>query len=185
MINTSDRVCTLREAQYEDGETATQLLRELGLNLPVGQDEMRYHWRRLWVDNPALNVDRPNLTKGWLLEDNGRMVGFFGNIPLLYDYCGRPIIIADASQWGVKKEYRDQTPRLAEAYFRQKNADLLLVTTGIKQTGRLFERYGGRPVPQPSYDQVLYWILNTREFLKAGLQELSISLILLSDILKI
>ena len=103
------------------------------------------------------------------------MVGFFGNIPLLYDYGGRPIVIADASQWGVEKGYRGETPRLAKAYFTQKNAAVLLVTTGIKPTGRIFARYGGFPVPQPGCDQVLLWVLDPQGFLKAGLMKKGIN----------
>ena len=165
------QVCTLREANFEDCETATELIRTLGLIIPEGQDEIRHHWRRFWIDNPALNVNGPNLAKGWLLENNGRTVGFFGNIPLLYDYGGQPIIVANASQWGVEKEFRNETQRLADSYFKQKNADLLLVTTGIKPTGRIFEHYGGLAVPQPNYDQILYWVLNAQGFMKAGLMQ--------------
>jgi len=161
--------CTLREAEYEDCETATELLRDLGLIMPEAGDAVRHHWRRFWIDNPALATDRPSPAKGWLLEDDGRMVGFFGNIPLLYYYGERPVIVADASQWGVEKDYRDQTPRLADSYFNQNIADLLLVTTGIKPTGRIFDRYGGVSVPQPDYDCVLYWVLDSYGFLKAGL----------------
>lgn len=161
--------CTLREATYEDCETATELLRNLGLVMPQGRDAIRHHWHRFWVDNPIFGVNRTSPAKGWLLENNGRMVGFFGNIPLLYYYGDRPVIVADASQWGVIKDFRDQTPRLAESYFNQDHADLLLVTTGIKPTGRIFGRYGGVPVPQQNYDQVLYWILDAHGFLKAGL----------------
>ena len=55
---------------------------------------------------------------------------FFGNIPLLYDYAVHPIVVADASQWGLEKDYRGETPRLAEAYFTQKNAALRYGDTG-------------------------------------------------------
>jgi len=175
MTNTPAQNSTLREADYEDCETATELLRDLGLILPEGRDEIRNHWHRFWIDNPALRIEGPSPARGWVLEDAGRMVGFFGNIPLLYDYGGRPIVVADASQWGVAKDYRSETPRLAEAYFTQKNANLLLVTTGIKPTGRIFARYGGMPVPQPDYDQVLYWVLDPRKFLKAGLMKKGIN----------
>ena len=171
MTDTTAQQCTLRDAEYEDCETATDLLRELGLVIPGGRDDIRHHWRRFWIDNPALGVGEANPSRGWLLEDNGEMVGFFGNIPLLYDYGGRPVIVAGASMWGVRKKYRTETSRLADAYFNQDNADLLLVTTGIKQTGRIFERHGGKPVPQPGYDQVLYWMLNARRFLQAGLMK--------------
>jgi hypothetical protein len=175
MTYTPNQNCILREAEYEDGETATKLLRDLGLTLPKGRDEISKHWSRLWIDNPALLVEGPSPARGWVLEDAGRMVGFFGNIPLLYDYGGRPIVVADASQWGVEKDYRGETSRLADAYFTQKNVGLLLVTTGIKPTGRIFERYGGFPVPQPGCDQVLLWVLDPRAFLKAGLMKKGIN----------
>ena len=167
--------CVLREAEYEDCETATELLRKLGLTLPEGREEINEHWRRLWINNPALQVEESSPTRGWVLEDEERMVGFFGNIPLLYDYGGRPIIVAGASQWGVEQRYRVETPRLAEAYFTQKNAALLLVTTGIKPTGRIFTRYGGLPVPQPGCDQVLHWVIDPRGFLEAGLMKKGIN----------
>jgi hypothetical protein len=171
MSDATTQNCTIREAEYKDSETATELLRELGLILPEGREEINNHWQRLWIDNPALQIEGTSVARGWVLEDAGRMVGFFGNIPLLYDYGGRPIVVAGASQWGVEKEYRGETPRLAEEYFTQKNAALLLVTTGIKPTGRIFARYGGFPVPQPGCDQVLLWVLNPREFLEAGLMK--------------
>jgi hypothetical protein len=50
-----------------------------------------------------------------------------------------------------------------------------MVTTGIKPTGRIFARYGGMPVPQPGFDQVLYWVLDPRGFLKASLMKKGIS----------
>lgn len=161
--------CTLREAEFRDSETATELLRDLGLTLPEARDEINDHWHRLWIDNPAIQIDGAPVARGWVLEDTGRMVGFFGNIPMLYDYGGRPIIAAVASQWGVEKKYRYETPRLAEAYFTQQNVELLLVTTGIKPTGRIFTRYGGFRVPQLGCDQVLLWVLDPRGFIAAGL----------------
>lgn len=124
--------CTVREAVFEDCEAATELLRRLGLIMPEGRDAVRAHWDRLWRTNPAMLESRPKPALGWVLEDGGRMVGFFGNVPLLYDLGGRAVMVADASQWGVEKAYRHHTPRLADAYFDQVNADLLLVTTAIK-----------------------------------------------------
>tara|TARA_Y100001935_G_scaffold235467_1_gene219437 strand:+ start:545 stop:1687 length:1143 start_codon:yes stop_codon:yes gene_type:complete len=167
--------CILRRVEFKDSERVTELLRNLGLVLPEGQKEIHKHWQRLWIDNPALQIKGASPARGWVLENAERMVGFFGNIPLLYDYGGRPIIVADASQWGVEKNYRSETSRLAKAYFTQKNVALLLVTTGIKPTGRIFLRYGGRPVPQLGCDQVLLWVLNPHGFMRAGLTKKGIN----------
>ena len=163
--------CTVREAVFEDCEAATELLRRLGLIMPEGRDAVRAHWDRLWRTNPAMLESGPKPALGWVLEDGGRMVGFFGNVPLLYDLGGRAVMVADASQWGVEKAYRHHTPRLADAYFDQVNADLLLVTTAIKPTGRLFESRGAVRVPQPDYDRVLYWVVEPFGFARAALRK--------------
>ncbi len=161
----------LREATCDDCQEATELLRSLGLIMTRGEAAINAHWRRLWIDNPAMMGDGVKPSLGWVLEDQGKMVGFFGNIPLLYFFGERPVIAADASQWGVAKDYRGQTARLAEAYFSQAHVDLLLVTTGIKPTGRLFEKYGAHRIPQPDYDQVLYWPVDSGGFLSATLRK--------------
>ncbi len=166
---------TLREAEPGDCQEATELLRRLGLVMPQGRDPIEAHWKRFWVDNPAFIEDRAKPANGWLLEEAGRMVGFFGNIPLLYYYGDRPVIVADASQWGVEKSHRPETGRLADAYFGQSNADMLLVTTGIKPTGRLFERYGAARIPQPDYDRVLYWVVDVGGFIASASRKKGLS----------
>lgn len=161
----------LRAATFDDCQRATELLRDLGLVMPVGEAAIDAHWRRLWIDNPAMQVGGNKPSLGWVLEDQGRMVGFFGNIPLLYYYGEDQVMVADASQWGVVKEYRGQTSLLADAYFSQRHVDLLLVTTGIKPTGRLFESYGADPIPQPGYDQIVYWPVDGGGFVRASLRK--------------
>ena len=48
----------LREVDYEDCETATELLRGLGLNLPGGRDEIRHHVRAQDLALSTFNVHR-------------------------------------------------------------------------------------------------------------------------------
>lgn len=170
----------IREATFGDCQEATELLRDLGLVMPKGEATIDAHWRRLWIDNPAMLGDGNKPSLGWVLEDQGKIVGFFGNIPLLYYYGERRVIVADASQWGVAKDYRGQTSRLADAYFSQSNVDLLLVTTGIKPTGRLFERYGAQVIPQPDYDQIIYWPVDGGGFVRASLRKKNVPSALIS-----
>ena len=165
------RKTNLREATLADGVAACRLLSSLGLTLPQGDAAMAAHAQRLWRDNPALAAAKAKPNIGWLLEDDGRMVGFFGSIPLLYWFDGAPVMAADASHWGVKPEYRNETPRLADAYFGQKNVDLLLVTTAIKPTGRIFEKRGATRVPQSDLEQILYWVLDGGGFARAAMRK--------------
>ena len=167
----TDISCTFREAVFDDCVEATALLAALGLDMPEGDLAARAHWRRFWQDNPAFIEGRTKPSPGWLLEDDGRMVGFFGNVPLLYYFGEHPVVVADASQWGVEMPYRSDVGLLADAYFGQANADMLLVTTGIKPTGRIFERYGASRIPQSDYDQILYWITDAPGFLKAAVRK--------------
>ena len=169
----NELACQLREATFGDCQEATELLRDLGLVMPEGREAVDAHWRRLWINNPAMRGDGAKPSLGWVLEDQGKMVGFFGNIPILYYYGDRPVIVADASQWGVAKSYRGETSRLAEAYFSQVQVDLLLVTTGIKPTGRLFEGHGAHRIPQPDYDQILFWSVDSAGFIEASLRKMN------------
>lgn len=161
----------LRNASFDDCIEASALLTRLGLIMPEGDEAVIAHFDRLWRRNPAMKVAETKPSLGWVLEDAGKMVGFFGNVPLLYEFDGSPVIVSDASQWGVEKEYRNETARLADAYFGQQGIDLLLVTTAIKPTSRIFERYGGTRLPQPGFDRVLYWVIDGGGFVRAGLRK--------------
>jgi hypothetical protein len=162
---------TLRLATPEDGLEATELLRRLGLVMPVGPVAIAAHWNRLWGDNPALRHDSTDPLPGWVLEAEGRMVGFFANYAQTYWQGERRLSVAIASQWGVEKAHRAATALLSDAYFAQPHADMILVTTGIKATGRLFDRYGGVAVPQPGLDRMALWVVGTGGFLAAMLRK--------------
>ena len=164
---------SLRAATQDDALAATRLLRSLGLALPEDDDDARAHWARLWRDNPGMALASslgrvPSL--GWVLESGPRMVGFFGNIPMAYSWGAEPVLVAVASQWGVLREHRSDTARLADAYFAQEGADALLVTSAIAPTGRIFERHGGTRIPVPEQDRVLLWITRARGFVAAALR---------------
>ncbi|MDA0675518.1 MAG: hypothetical protein O3A88_04035 [Proteobacteria bacterium] len=105
------------------------------------------------------------------LEFDGRVVGFFGNYAQTYWQGERAFKVAIASQWGIEKAHRTATAMLSDAYFAQPNAEMILVTTGIKPTGRLFERFGGEPVPQPGLDQIRFWVTASGGFLAATLSK--------------
>jgi len=162
---------TLRNAAFDDCVEASALLVRLGLVMAEGEEAVKGYFEQLWQINPAIKAAQKKPSLGWVLEDGGKMVGFFGNVPLLYQYGGAPVIASDASLWGVEKDYRVDTERLSNAYFNQENADLLMVTTAIKPTARIFERYGAARLPQPDFDQILYWIIDGQGFVRAGLQK--------------
>ncbi|MEJ7759404.1 MAG: hypothetical protein WKF55_07395 [Gemmatimonadaceae bacterium] len=161
------RPVTVREAALADAVEITRLLRRLGLEFPSDPDAPRRIWERLWINNPAWSPGSPI---GWVMESEHTPVGFFGTIPMRYRMKDRTLVAAVASSWAVEKPFRSHTDELAQRYFDQPRADMLLVTTAIKPTARIFARYGGVPMPQPTYAEVLFWVLDAAGFLRAALR---------------
>lgn len=158
----------IREARLDDAVASMRLLYKVGLSGPDDESAIRESWHRLWVTNPARSLARPMPPIGWIMEADERIVGFFGNIPRRYEFGNRTLLVAVAAMWGVEKPFRTHTSLLSSAYFEQKNADLLLVTTAIAPTGRIFAKFAGSPVPQRDYDEALYWVLDSAAFLAAA-----------------
>ena len=171
MADASQQQYLIRDAVIGDREEIGALLAGLGLNMPRGSDAIGLHWRQMWTDNPAVKAAKMPPMIGKVLETNNEIVGFFGNIPLLYFLGDENVSLNCAIHWGVVKEHRGETNRLAAAYFDQPNADLLLVTTTNRAAGRLFLESGYKKVPQPDYDMALYWITNAAGFLEAAFRK--------------
>jgi hypothetical protein len=171
MTNLSEQEYHIRDAAIADAGEISALLVGLGLNMPDGPDALRLHWRQMWIDNPAMKDAETKPMIGKVLEKDGAVVGFFGNIPLLYFFGDKRVSLNAAIHWGVKKEARTQTARLADAYFDQPAADVLLVTTTNRAAGRLFLENGFMSVPQPDYDKALYWVTGAAGFLEAALRK--------------
>jgi len=161
--------CPLRSATDQDAPAVFGLLAGLGLRLPSTNADRAALWRRLWIDNPALQSDtRPS--PGWVLEADGTIVGFFGSIPRQGVVAGRSVRIAVASLWGVQPAYRGHVPQLADAYFEQDWAEISLVTAAVPATARILERHAGHAVPQPSLGRSVSWVIDTQGFIAAALR---------------
>ena len=161
----------LRDAKLDDALGITAFLVRLGLIMPEGDEAVRDHWTRLWQDNPALKTHGSNPALGWVLENRGRIVGFFGNIPQLSYFDGRPIRVSSARAWAVDKGFRTETPRLCEAFFGQQDTDLVLISSANKPAGRRCLEFGASAMPQLDYGEVLYWVIDANGFLRAGLKK--------------
>ncbi len=161
----------MRAAELNDAPAITEFLVGLGLVMPEGDAAIQDHWNGLWQDNPALKHHGDNPALGWVLEDAGRIVGFFGNIPQVSYFRGRPVKVSSARAWAVEKEYRGHTPRLCEAFFGQDTADLVLISSASAPVGKRCLEFGGSAMPQPGYGDILYWVIDAFGFLRAGLKK--------------
>ncbi len=167
----SSAQASLRDAGPDDAVEITEFLTRLGLVMPDGEAAIRAHWDGLWRTNPALKYHGDDPALGWVLEDDGCIVGFFGNIPQVSYFNGNPVRVSSARAWAVDKAYRSQTPSLCEAFFGQDQADVALISSASAPAGKRCLEFGGSAMPQPGYGDILYWVLDGSGFLRAGLKK--------------
>ena len=168
---TSPPASAMRDVTLQDALPVTEFLVGLGLVMPTGDEAIRDHWNGLWKDNPAIKAHGGNPALGWVLEEGGLIVGFFGNIPQVSYFDGKPLKVSSARAWAVDEAFRTETPRLCEAFFGQENADLVLISSANAPAGKRCLEYGGAKMPQPEYEQILYWVIDASGFLRAGLKK--------------
>ena len=160
----------LRSARLEDCQPTVTLLARHGLLVPTEPEAARRSWDWLWTRNPAVTDGRhPPL--GWVLESEGEIVGFFGNIPRRYHYDGRDLLVCVGTSWAVERAFLTRTRSLCAAYFDQPDADLLLCTTASPSAGRFLMKFSAVPMPQASYQRVLYWVADGNGFLRSALRK--------------
>jgi hypothetical protein len=165
----------LREAQFSDFDAVQELKRRWSLSA----DSME-NWERLWRCNPALlntSVDRPI---GWVLESEGRLVGYLGNISQTYYFGGKTLTAVIGSGFVVEPTYRAVSLSLIAAYYRQKYVDLFLTTTAIETVGKIARAFRSAPLPQQDYDTVLFWVLQPYSFAQVLMKKLRLGPVLTS-----
>jgi hypothetical protein len=156
----------LRQASFEDHTQITLL----GSRHNFGRKSYA-EWKHLWVDNPVYTTFPEYWPIGWVLENaDKQIVGYIGNIPLLYEYQGRKIIAASAHGWAVDLDYRSYSILLMSRYFSQKNVDLYLNTTVNSAGSRAFSIFRSSKVPVGAWDQADFWITNYHGFATSWLK---------------
>jgi hypothetical protein len=159
---------SVREVLFSDFEAVTELKCRWGLS----SDSLE-NWERLWRHNPALRqFERP---MGWVLEADGRVVGYLGNIALLYRYGDRTLTAVASHGLVIEPGYRGASLGLVAAFYRQESVDLYLVTTAIETVGKIARVFKSDPLPQADYDTVLFWVLQPRPFAAAVMKKMELT----------
>lgn len=159
---------SLRMAEFSD----FQAVARLGQRLGQGADSEE-NWRRLWINNPAVQSGRAASRIGWVMETGGNIVGFFGTIPLLCEFQGSTLVSAASCRFAVEPEFRSSAYLLVSSFLRQKDVDLFLNTTATPAAGKMMQALKAAPVPQEDYGTVLFWILDRRRFVEAVLHKIA------------
>ncbi len=153
----------VREVQFSDFDAVAELKQQWGIDA----DSLE-NWERLWQRNPALmvgeierQVHRP---MGWVLEANGSVVGYLGNISLQCHYGEKTLSAVASHGLVVEPSYRAVSVTLTAAFYRQKSVDLYLCTTAVEAVGKMALAFKSATLPQPDYHSVLFWVLQPYPF---------------------
>ena len=154
------RAPKLREARLEDYEQIAALESRFGLTAKPYNE-----WVHLWQGNPLYRELKTDWPIGWVFEDqDGKIVGSVGNIPLLYELDGRRILVASSRSWVADVEYRSVSLLLLDNLIRQRQVDLFLSNTVGDKAVAAITAYGCSPISVGIWDEVAYWITNYRGF---------------------
>lgn len=157
----------IREAIFEDHPQIALLTSRHGL-----ENKNSAQWRHLWTNNPVYIRFKRDWPIGWVVESETKQIlGYVGNIPLLYEFQGRQIIAASAHGWAVDPDYRNYSILLMSRYFSQKNVDLYINTTVNSAGSRAFSVFRSSKVPAGAWDQSDFWITNYPGFASSWLNK--------------
>jgi hypothetical protein len=131
-------------------------------------------WRSQWDAYPFAAEFR-DIAIGWILEtDSGQVVGYLGNVHMLYDLGGRSVKGAIATAWAVDAGHRSKSLQLTTAFYRQKGVDLFLNVSANSTTAHLLTAMKIPRIPIPGYDVPCFWAARPEGFAKAVLVKRSI-----------
>jgi len=157
----------IREALFSDFEAVGALKKRNGLDVVWSESR----WLFLWSENSVFQSAEA-WPIGWVLEKDGKVVGYLGNIPLRYWCQGKPLLVAAARGFVVDPECRKHTLKLIAAFFSQKAPELLLNTTANKVAAKVFKLARSEPLPYADYDESLFWVTSSVGFLSATFKHL-------------
>jgi hypothetical protein len=162
-----EKQVTVREAAFEDFQQISTMTSRLG----QGPDSLE-NWRRLWQENPAIRSFHAPSRIGWVLEDSGRIVGFLGTIPLLYEFAGAQLLAAATCRFAVEFEYRAFSYLLVMAFFRQKDVQLFIDSSATPAAGKIMAAAKAQVLPQRAYATILFWVLSPRRYSAYALRKM-------------
>jgi len=156
----------LREASFEDYSQIASLASKFDLHT-----EAYPAWTHLWANNPACRASQTRIPIGWVLDVDGFIAGYLGNITLSYHLEGKTYLAATTRAWVVDTPYRSYSPLLLATYFQQRNVDLFLSTTVNSLSEAAYSSFQSTRVPVGAWDRTLFWITNHRGFTASYLRK--------------
>ncbi len=154
----------IREASFEDYSQIASLESKY-FPETLSQEQ----WKHLWANNPVYNLLK-DWPIGWVLEnDEKRIVGHIGNIPLSYELHGNRLLVSTSRTWVVDQPYRSYSILLLEHYFSQNQVDLFIHPTVNADALGAYNMFGASRVPVGTWDESAFWITGYQGFTQSWL----------------
>ena len=109
-----------------------------------GEDFWRKRLRFWWEENPAFS---PDLERGWMLQNDGTIVGFIGRVPTFFQRQGAAVTAFAVTTWRVLAAHRNQSMKLLFQFLKASEDRLLFDTTPDPAVAKILERSGFGPLP--------------------------------------
>jgi RimJ/RimL family protein N-acetyltransferase len=155
----------VREASFQDYDQIALLESRHGLT-----EKSYEQWSHLWLGNPLYRELQTSWSIGWVLEDeDNQIVGSLGNLPLLYEFEGRRVVVGASRFWVAEPEYRGAALLLVNELVNQRHMDLYLTNTFSAASNAALGVFSFQPVPVGVWDEAAFWITNYRGFLESFL----------------
>jgi hypothetical protein len=156
----------VRPALLADLEGIQAVLAKTGLSVFDAEE------RRRWLLRHPFREEFEGVPIGWVLEtQDGKIVGTFSNIHMMYEIDGRRFKCGVAGSWGVDAEYRNSSLLLAMSYFNQKGVDFCFSGSASSISSRLMPVLKAERIPSRDYDLGYFWITRHRTFAEAVLRK--------------
>jgi len=154
------RAPRFRPATLEDYDQIDRLGSRYGLKAKSYEE-----WSHLWLGNPVYREVRESWSIGWVLEDeNGRILGSVGNIPVEHEFKGRRVLAASSHAWVVEPAYRSAGLLLLDQLINQRGVDLFITTTNSAASTPGVDTFQCIRVPTGVWNESAFWITRYRGF---------------------
>jgi GNAT superfamily N-acetyltransferase len=128
----------------------------------------RAGWVWALFDSPARRATGADA--GWVLESDGSIVGFLGNVPARFHVDGRPVFGATCTSLLVDELHRGRSMALVRAFTAQPGFAWVYSATANANSGPVYKAFAYRPCEQRQADTRLRWVTSKRAVLRSALE---------------
>lgn len=151
------RVCALTKDHYEELSVFLESQTQGVIPRDVWMDRFPYFWEC----SPFFKEGSDQ--RGWvIIDDQGRIRGFFGSIPMLYYYKGQEKTFNVASSWYVDPSCRKNSLAIFRFFLKQGREQLC--TTPSPEVVFIFKKMGFQSFEAEWLNKNYFFPINSREF---------------------